>query len=390
MNKTTTAAASAPQSHREWWQSGSPLVRDSLAAAGLMLLSLLPLGIDGVRLGELQREFPFGVLFVLVAAQTLPLALRRVLPALALALIGVAFAVTQALGAGTGLAGLGLLFALYSCAAHLRRGRLVVILSCIVGYLILVAVLIAQESSEQLIDWITFAAVLAVPWGAGELVRRWRAEQAANFERAAAAADRAARSLLARELHDIVTHHVTAMVMQAESARYLSAAEQADADRDTIDAVIASTGRLALGELRSLLGTLDPEADSHEHAALAEAGEVSSMVRRLRETGYPISLQVSGPIDEVPPEITGVIRSVAREAVTNAMKHARGKEVSLAIGVTAGIVELVATNAVSSDSPPPVAGRGMSGMHRRVVDAGGTFTTETKSGRYTMTARWTR
>lgn len=390
MNMTTTAAARTPEKALEWWQSGSPVVRDSLAAAGLMLLSLLPLGIDGMRLGELQREFPLGVLVVLVAAQTLPLALRRAVPALTLALIGVAFGVTQALGADTGLAGLGLLIALYSCAAHLRRGRFMVIASCIAGYLVLVVVLIGQGSSEAPIDWVTFVAVLAVPWVGGELVRRWRVEHDERLARAAADADRAARSLLARELHDIVMHHVTAMVMQAESARYLAETPQAAVDRDTIAGSIASTGRLALGELRSLLGTLDPESDSQEHAALAEAGEVSSMVRRLQETGYPISLQVNGPVDEVPSEITGVIRSVAREAVTNAMKHARGKEVHLVIGATTGVVELTATNPVASDSPPPVAGRGMSGMHKRVVDAGGTFTAETKGGYYTMTARWMR
>lgn len=343
-----------------------------------------------MRLGELQREFPLGVLVVLVAAQTLPLALRRAVPALTLALIGVAFGVTQALGADTGLAGLGLLIALYSCAAHLRRGRFMVIASCIAGYLVLVVVLIGQGSSEAPIDWVTFVAVLAVPWVGGELVRRWRVEHDERLARAAADADRAARSLLARELHDIVMHHVTAMVMQAESARYLAETPQAAVDRDTIAGSIASTGRLALGELRSLLGTLDPESDSQEHAALAEAGEVSSMVRRLQETGYPISLQVNGPVDEVPSEITGVIRSVAREAVTNAMKHARGKEVHLVIGATTGVVELTATNPVASDSPPPVAGRGMSGMHKRVVDAGGTFTAETKGGYYTMTARWMR
>lgn len=388
MNMTTTAAASAPETTLKWWQSGSPIVRDSLAAVGLMLLSLLPLGIEGLRLGELQRESPLGVLVVLVAAQTLPLALRRTLPALTLALIGIAFGVTQALGADTGLAGLGLLLALYSCAAHLRRGRLVVIVSCVVGYLILVAVLIAQESSEQLIDWITFAAVLAVPWGAGELVRRWRTEQAASLERAAVDADRAARSLLARDLHDIVTHHVTAIVIQSESARYLSETSQGAVDRDAIFASVASTGRLALTELRSLLGTLDPDAAGAH--ALAAADEVPRMVSRLQETGYPISLQIIGAVEEIPAEIDSVMRSVAREAVTNAMKHARGNEVRLVISATADAIELTVINAVLPGSRPPVAGRGMSGMANRVTDAGGTFTGGVEDDQYTATARWAR
>lgn len=396
MNKTTDAAPNALRRLRDGWHPGRPVVRDSIGAVALMLFSLLPLGIAGLRLGGLQREFPMWVLVVLVVAQTLPLALRRTMPALALSLIGVAFATTQALGADTGLAGLGLLIALYSCAAHLRRARLAVVASCVAGYVILVAVLISQDSSERPIDWFTFVVVLAVPWVAGELMRRGRVEEAASLERAAVDADRAARSLLARDLHDIVTHHVTAMVVQAESARYLPDTPQRDADRDAIVAAVGSSGRLALTELRSLLGTLDPDAASQTHAALAAADDVSRMVRRLQETGYPISLQSIGPVEEIPSEITSVMRNVAREAVTNAMKHARGKEVRLVISATARAVELTVTNATLSGSLHSVAGqrgsegRGTSGMANRVADAGGTFTAEMKDDQYTAIARWVR
>lgn len=190
MNNATTAMPPAWQRMRDRWRSANPVVRDSIGAVALMALALLPLGIKGVQLGELHREVGSWAAVVLMAGQTLPLAVRRTQPALALLVIGVAFGVTQTIGADTGLAGLGLLIALYSCAAHLRRGRVVTIVGCGVGYLVLVAVLIAQGSPEEVIDWITFAAVLAVPWVAGELARRWRVEQAARFERAAAAADR--------------------------------------------------------------------------------------------------------------------------------------------------------------------------------------------------------
>src|SRR5690606_27219479 len=186
------------------------------------------------------------------------------------------------------------------------------------------------------VDWMTFPVVLAVPWIAGELMRRGRTEAAAVLERAAADADRAARSLLARDLHDIVTHHVTAMVVQAESARYLPGTSEAVVDRDAILESVGSTGRLALTELRSLLGTLDPGAAAGT-ADLTDGDRISHMVHRLRGTGYPISLKTVGPVEDIPPEITRVMRAVAREATTNAMKHARGEEVRLLVRATAGI-----------------------------------------------------
>lgn len=413
MNTTTPDVPSAPHRSRAGLERAGldrPLVRDSLGAIVLLMLSLLPLGVGGLRLGELDREYPWWVSASLVVAQTLPLVLRRTLPSLALLIIGVAFGVTQAFGADTGLAGLGLLIALYSCAAHLRRGRVAVAAASLVGYVILVAILIAEDSPEEPIDWVTFAAVLAVPWIAGELVRRWRVEHSARLERAAADADRAARSLLARDLHDIVTHHVTAMVMQAESARYLSDTPEGAVDRDTILATVGSTGRLALTELRTLLGALDPDASPQPQArahaqpqpALAVADEISSMVSRLQQTGYPISLEVNGPVHDVSAEITGVMRSVAREAVTNAMKHARGEEVRLVISATDRAVELVVTNVLSQGSRPMAAshesdagadtadGRGTSGMKSRVADAGGLFSVDMTGDQYRATARWVR
>jgi signal transduction histidine kinase len=375
-----------------WWRSAPPVIRDGVGAIALMLVSLIPLGIDGLRLGEMQSEYSPWVSVVLIAAQTLPLALRRTIPALSLGLIGVAFAVTQVLGAGTGLAGLGLLLALYSCGAHLRRGRWALVAASIAAYIALVVVLIAQRSPEKPIAWVTFAAVLAVPWVTGELVRRWRGEQAARMARAAADADRAARSLLARDLHDIVTHHVTAMVVQSESARYLVKTAEGAEERDEIFASVASTGRLALTELRSLLGTLDPDAVSAGPAALAEAGDISHMVQRLKEMGYPISLRHSGTVEEIPSEVIAVMRSVAREAVTNAMKHARGVPVQLVVSVTQNEMVLTVANELALLAAPDAAGsgRGTSGMANRVAEVGGSFTAGVDGDQYVTTARWTR
>lgn len=84
------------------------------------------------------------------------------------------------------------------------------------------------------------------------------------------------------------------------------------------------------------------------------------------------------------------MRTVAREAVTNAMKHARGEDVRLVVRATARRTELTVANAVPPGTPPPAAGRGMSGMMSAVADAGGVFTSEVSADRYTATARWER
>jgi signal transduction histidine kinase len=380
------------------WRGWPVLVRDGLGAVGLFVVGLLPLGVGGLQLGELHGDVGWPIALVLTAAQTLPLAFRRRSSGTGLVIVGSAFFIAQVIGANTGLAGLGLLVALYLCGAHLRRRAVVAVVALLV-YGALVAVLVVERSPERPIDWVTFAGVLALPWALGELVRRRRREQEIREERATLDAVSGVRALLARDLHDIVTHHVTAIVVQAESARYLPATAEGDAERASTFTVIGSTGRQALTELRSLLDALDPAAAAD--APLGVADDIPHMVERLRATGYPVVLDAPGDGAPAPDAIAAVVNAVAREALTNAMKHARGREVVIRVTTTADGTELTVSNAVATDTEPiaaPIAepaerrpvGRGLAGMADRVSEAGGVFDSGVRDRRFEVRARWPR
>jgi signal transduction histidine kinase len=369
------------------WSRQAVVVRDAAGAATLLVVSLIPLGVEGLELGELHGHVPGWACVLLTIAQTIPLAARRWWSALALLIVGAGFVASQVTGADTGLAGLGLLVALYSCARHQRQGRFLTATVAFVVYAGLAAVLASEHSPNRPLDWFSFVGVLTLPWVLGEFVRRRSAEQSIRAERAADEAVAAARALLARDLHDIVTHHVTAMVIQAESAQYLPGGPDGDAERAFTFALLGRTGRHALTELRSLLGALDPAAVNGTSRDTAD--DIPQMVERLRDTGYPISLHVEGSVVGLPEDVAAAMRSVAREAVTNAMKHARGTEVSIALQATDDVLTLTVANALSRDEEHESGGRGIAGMTARVAETGGSFIARVTNGRYTAIARWT-
>ena len=102
----------------------------------------------------------------------------------------------------------------------------------------------------------TFYLALALAWGIGAWLRSTRAAEAERRRHVAEATRAAERTRIARELHDVVTHHVTAMVVQAEAARYLTAAPER---LDQTLTAITDTGRRAITDLRHLLDLLNPD-----------------------------------------------------------------------------------------------------------------------------------
>lgn len=343
---------------------------DALLAAALAAIALLPLGVPGVELGQLPVRAPEWLVVVLVLVQTAPLVLRRRWPGAVLLVVAVGFAAAQITGADTGVAGLGSLVAIYSAAVGLRARRRAVLAVASLAYLALAVVLAIEGSPERPIDYVTFAGVLLVPCFLGLVVRD---RVAGQQEREAVAAERAvaaARSALARDLHDVVTHHVTAMVVETESSAF---GRDPAADRDVRTLVsVGATGREALRELRSLLDALDPAAvDAGHRPAGADLG---GLVARLASTGYPVELTVEGGSD-LPAVVATTLHDVAREALTNAMKHAAGEPIRCALRVRDDVAELEVSNRMTAGrGPESGSSRGLSGMADRVHAAGGMVT----------------
>jgi signal transduction histidine kinase len=230
-------------------------------AAGLTVLAFVPLlSAVTAEIGDLpeRRADVLGVAPTLT--QCVPLAIRTRWPAACLAVVGTGFAVHQAMSYPATFGSIGLYLALYAAGAHQQRFRRVLAAVAAAGYAVLALVLHSLGSPNRVRDFVLFFLVLVVIWMAGSGMRRWRAEEAERRRLGAEMAIADERARIARELHDVVTHHVTAMVVQADAAQFLlgSAPERA---ADGLIA-ISGTGRRALTELRHLLGVLEATGES--------------------------------------------------------------------------------------------------------------------------------
>lgn len=362
-----------------------PGVQDSALALGLILIAVVPLGLPGTILGALDGPDTGAPVVVLQAAQALPLALRRCAPRVSAALVGMAFALVELTGTTTGAATAALPIALYSVGVHGRRPKITAAVAA-VAYVALAVTLAGLGSPETPLGFATFAAVLALPGLIGRFVAVRQAGQAERVRTAEADAVRRERTLLARDLHDVVTHHVTAMVVQAESAAYLPVDDRAGRE-ETLTGV-GRTGRQALRELRELLGALDPASpDSIYHDPGSAA--LDQVVAQLRAAGHHVELLRSIPEPLLAPDAAAALRRVAQEAATNVLKHAPRAAVRVEYTREGDRVALRVSNPVDRTAAPrPQSGRGLAGSAARVEQVGGSFQAgPTADGQFVVEAR---
>jgi signal transduction histidine kinase len=201
-------------------------------------------------------------------------------------------------------------------------------------------------------------------------------------EAAVAAAVSAERDRIARELHDIVSHNVSLMIIQAGAARQVVAG----APQDATDALLAveSNGREAMAELRALLGLLAP-GGSGEDDLTPQPGmsRLDELVDRVAFAGLPVELTVEGQPRPLSPGIDLTAYRVIQEALTNALKHAPGAHAEVHVRYTERHLRLEIVNtgpsvltgqAPSSPATPRpelVKGRGLLGLRERVAAFGG-------------------
>ncbi|MGW4236137.1 sensor histidine kinase [Streptomyces sp. NPDC004749] len=341
--------------------------------AGVLLFaaSLVPaFHTHGTDLGGLPGR-PFDVLaLVAVALQCLPLAGVVRWPVVCFALVSLGFAVDQLRGYHT-LAGTGLPIALVGLASHLRWHRRATALAFSAAYVPL-AVALHQLGSgaEAPSGFALFYLALALAWGIGAGLRSSRAREAERRRRVAEDTRTAERTRIARELHDVVTHHVTAMVVQAEAARYLSAAP--DRLDQTLTAV-SDTGRRAISDLRHLLDLLNP--DHGTGARTPPVGGLRTLVEQTRRAGQRVEFTEEGTPAESAGSADLVAYRVVQEALTNALKYARGSRTSVQVRHCGReiIVEVGTDGSGSRAGSPGGSGRGLAGLRERVDVLGGDF-----------------
>ncbi|MEU9839565.1 histidine kinase [Actinomadura sp. NPDC048032] len=314
----------------------------------------------------------------------LPLAVRRRWPAISVVLVSLGFAADQ-LRAYHSFTGSALAFALVSAGAHLERRRYAVAGVLSAAYVALAVALDRIGSPEGLDGFVTFYLGAVFAWGVGAWLRSTRAVESERRRRVAEATRAAERTRIARELHDVVTHHVTAMVVQAEAAKYLTAAP--DRLDETLSAV-GDTGRRAIADLRHLLDLLNP--DHGTDARMPSVGELPALVEQTRRAGQPIEFTAAGEPAETTGSAEVVAYRVVQESLTNALKYARGsrtvvrvqyrdKEISVEVGTDPS---------GAPTAPPGGSGRGLAGLRDRVGALGGDFTADPRpDGGFVVRAR---
>ncbi|SCF59615.1 sensor histidine kinase [Streptomyces sp. Ncost-T10-10d] len=362
-----------------WLAEREQSVKDGVLALVLTLLAFVPtLSHIGAQIGDLPERPSDALSIGLTLAQTLPLTVRIRWPAACLSFVGCAFAVHQALGCPTTFGSVGLYLALYSAGAHQVSFRRTPAAVASAGYAVLTVVLHRLGSPQQIPDYLAFYLILAAVWMVGSVMRRRRAEEAERRRLAAEVAAAAERARIARELHDVVTHHVTAMVVQADAAQFLltSAPERAGEGL----AAVSGTGRRALTELRYLLGVLEAtgqsaSADPAPADRAPTLGKMGDLVEQARMSDQPVEFTERGERRPQSVDVELAAYRVVQEALTNAMRHAAGQRTQVLVQHGEEHIEIeVATEgpspspaaAPATRKPDPAGGRGLAGLRERV------------------------
>lgn len=321
----------------------------------------------GPEIGDLPARQAGAVAgVVLTLAMCVPLAVRSRMTGVCLVIVGGAFAVGQVLGYPDTFAKVGFLLTLYAAGAHLARFRRGLAAVMTAGYVVLALVLHNLGSPQGFLDFLAFYLVLVVVWLTGSGMRRWRVEEAERGRLAAEVATSVERARIARDLHDVVTHHVTAMVIQADAAQFLLDSAPARAGEGLT--AISDTGRRALTELRALLGVLEATGDSATVDRTPAMGKLGDLVQQARLAGQPVEWTEQGEQRSRSVDAELAAYRVVQEALTNALKYATGRPTTVLVRHGEEHIEIEVTTAGPAGSPPIVGsgGRGLTGLRERV------------------------
>ncbi|WP_250446852.1 histidine kinase [Actinotalea sp. C106] len=228
---------------------------------------------------------------------------------------------------------------------------------------------------------VAILAVVGVSWAVGGARRAREARAAAerSEHRAMTVESTAAeRARLARDLHDVVAHHVSLVAVRAESAPFQH--PTLDPEARTVLAAIAQDARAALGELRQVLTVLQrAEGAAAERAPQPGVTELGALVSDARSAGQVV--EVVGAAGDVPAAPGYVLYRAVQEGLSNARRHAPEASVRLEWRRPDGRVGLTMTNLSGQDGPP---GRGLLGMRERVEALGGTLHAGRSNGTFVL------
>jgi signal transduction histidine kinase len=371
-------AGSRPVNDRVSWR---PSLVDAVIAFGLAGLSLVAVFGGATDVGSRDP-----VSLTLLMLESLPLLFRRRYPVAVLAIVfGATAAHLLMASTETGVnEGFGSLVAVYTVAE--RRDRRTSLIAAAVVSVSFAALIIGLGGlPNALSGLIQTELVVWLAWALGDLARtrtmftavvedRARLLEAEREERARGAVT-AERERIARELHDIVSHHVSVIVIQAGAA--LRALDRRPEQARVAIEAVDRTGREALADMRRMLGILGSPSDvvGDGLAPMPSLDRLGELIEQVRAAGLPVELAVDG---EPRPLEAGVELSayrIVQEALTNTLKHARGARarIDLRYGPRTLEIEVVDEGGTGRHDlgDPDHAGRGLVGMAERAALFGG-------------------
>jgi signal transduction histidine kinase len=363
----------------------SPTALDRVLAAFLLVSG------EAELLGHGADRGPLALNLLAIAAIALPFAWRRRHPlAVTVAVVASVLAMQAFLTTAEDLfiPFLGAMLLGYGGGAYAAGRKGLLCLAILLGAILTVS---AMSETQLVGDYIFPTSFGLIWWLAGRAVRTRtqltaelheaavRAQEAREAEGARAAAEE--RRRIAREMHDVVAHSVSVMVVQAGGARRIL-------DRDPARAIAAAeqierTGREALAEMRRLLGVLHPDDEPAARAPQPTLQNVDALVERARTAGLPVTLVVEGESRTLPPGVDLAAYRVVQEALTNALKHAGSAPTEVRVLWTAAHLELEILDRGPAGSEArwgQESGHGLVGMRERVRLYGGELETGRRRG----------
>ncbi|MEN2737702.1 histidine kinase [Microbacterium sp. X-17] len=360
--------------------------------------------------------------FLVLIVFAVAVALRRMSPAVSLAIAWLAAAVQMTTGHNILVSDIAVLIVLYATALYGDKvvryaglisagvGALVASLYLTLtsalaqGYFDLLSSQLTGMALQFAFLFVVSATVLGLSWVLGLLVRTWRNARASRHAQIAAELDRnraeevvvveQERTRIARDMHDVVAHSLAVVIAQADGARY---ARHADPDAvDTALETIAATARSALVDVRVLLAELRQSQPEGPQPSLAD---VDQTVEQVRAAGLPVVMERRGELDGLGSAQQIAAYRIVQEALTNALRHGdTTRPVSVVLAQAGGAdagpgIVITVRNSMKTPTPEPLAtgglpriGHGLPGMRERATLAGGSLSAGPAGDGFVVTA----
>jgi signal transduction histidine kinase len=373
-----------------------PLVR-AYGLDALIAIAALESALEVALTNDPELESSLWFAVPAIALVVLPLLGRRLFPFAAPASVwllaaGVSFADGRLIPftATASLAGIAAAFLLGNLrdAVQARLGLAIVVSGA--------AIVMYNDPTHSTGDLVFTPLLFTIGWIAGFALRE-RAEQAEAAEMRAALAEREReatariavaeeRARIARELHDIVAHAVSVMVLQVGAVRH-RLRDVPEEDREALDGV-ERTGRTALAEMRRLLGAMRREGDDVALAPQPGLGNLGVLAEQVGSAGLPVRLHVDGEPRPLPRALDLSAYRIVQEGLTNALKHARASQADVTVRYSAGELYLEVRDDGNGPAPSDGHGHGLVGIRERVKIYGGEMSADTASeGGFVLSTR---